>query len=423
MSNIYLTLAGLLLLAAGCKSDDYADGTTPLANAVMIDAGTTTAETRVTFKKTVSELDREFKAVFVSPIKEAMTVQFTVDAAAVTDYNRRKGTDYKLLDKAHYDLSATTTEVEAGKNESQPLTVHFKGLDMLEIDQTALLPITVSAAGVRQLDGSQTLYYLVKRSSAITTAANLTNGYMWIPSYETDEGKKAVNGLTALTYEALIYVNEFSDDADISSVMGVEQYCLLRLGDDGFPRQQLQTQIGGTAGTKFPEADASKELQAGEWYHVAMTWDLTTTELKFYVNGKLQSSGNATWKTDAGSGVIDLALGGPAAPNARRFFIGYSYDPNRPLNGLVSQVRIWSVVRTEQEIFNNMYDVETPESKPELRAYWKFDEGTGSTVKDWSQYGNDAICLDGANDFEKGERNEGTLKWDNSIEIPQLNKE
>ena len=421
--KLYMALAGVLLLCAGCKSDDYADGTTPLDNAVYADAATTSPETRVTFKKTVSELERQIKAVFISPVQAATEVRFSVDAAAADDYNRRKGTDYALLDEAYYSLSARSLEVEAGKNESQPVTVHFKGLDALEIDRTALLPVTVSAAGVGQLEGSRTVYFLVRRSSAITTAADLSDSYLWVPSYETDEGKKAVNGLTALTYEALIYINEFSEDADISSVMGVEQYCLLRLGDDGFPRQQLQTQIGGTAGTKFPEADASKELQAGEWYHVAMTWDLTTTELKFYVNGQLQSSGNATWKTEAGSGVIDLALGGPEAPNARRFFVGYSHDPHRPLNGLVSQVRIWSVARTQEEIFRDMYDVENPESKPELRAYWKCDEGQGNTVKDWSQYGNDLVCLDGANDFEKGERNEGTLKWDNSIEIPQLNKQ
>lgn len=421
--NIYIALAGLLLLCTGCKSDDYADGTSPVENAVYVDAAVTAPETRVTFKKTISELDREFKAVFISPVKEAATVQFAVDADAVADYNRRKGTDYKLLDKAYYEFSALAAQVEAGKNESQPLTVHFKGLELLDLDVTALLPISVTASGIRRLDGSATVYYLVRRSSAITTAANLTDGYMWIPTFETEEGKKAVNGLTALTFEAIVNINEFSDDAEISSLMGVEQYCLLRLGDTGFPRQQLQAQIGGTAGTKFPETDKSKELQPGEWYHLAMTWDLTTTELKLYVNGQLQSSGNAVWKTEAGSGVIDLALGGPEAKNARRFFIGYSYDPNRPLNGLVSQVRIWSVARTQEEIFRDMYDVEAPETKPELRAYWKFDEGTGSTVKDWSQYGNDAVCLEGKNDFEKGGRNEGTLQWDNSIEIPQLNKE
>lgn len=120
------------------------------------------------------------------------------------------------------------------------------------------------------------------------------------------------------------------------------------------------------------------------------------------------------------SATIDLAR---AEKDAYRFLIGYSYNTGRILNGLISQVRVWAVARTQQEIYRDMYDVEEPESKPELRAWWKFDEGQGNIVKDWSMYHNDAVCLDGKNDFEAGERNEGTLKWDNSIEIPQLNKE
>lgn len=179
-------------------------------------------------------------------------------------------------------------------------------------------------------------------------------------------------------------------------------------------------QIGGKAGGKFPEADESKVLQPGEWYHIAMTWDLQTTDFRIYVNGQLQSSANATWQPDDGSSTIDLALSGESA---YRFLIGYSYNPDRPLNGMISQVRIWSVARTQEEIFRDMYDVESPETKPELRAYWKFDEGSGNTVKDWSQYGNDAVCLDGTNNMEEGERTEGTLRWNNSIEIPQLNQE
>lgn len=408
-------IAALAALLSACKSDDYGDGTTPVGNAVYLDAARITPETRVTFKKTVAELDRELRAVFTSPVASATTVQLEVDAAAVAEYNRRNGTDYKLLDAAHYTFSSMTTTVEAGHSTSQPVTIHFSGLDNLDIDITALLPVTISgtSAGVGVLDGSQSVYYLVRRSSAITTAANLADCYLWVPGFETPEGKAAVNGLKALTYEVLVNVNDFKGDSGISSIMSVEQHCLLRFGDTGFPRQQLQTQIGGS---KFPEADNSKELQPGEWYHIALTWDIATTKICFYVNGRLQSEGTLTYDKP----TIDLAR---AETSAYRFLLGYSYNTGRLLNGMVSQVRVWSVARTQEEIFRDMYDVEAPDTKPELRAYWKCDEGTGDTVKDWSQYGNDAACLAGDNDFENGDRKEGELKWDTSIEIPQLNKE
>ena len=68
-----------------------------------------------------------------------------------------------------------------------------------------------------------------------------------------------------------------------------------------------------------------------------------------------------------------------------------------------------------------MYQIDDPETRPELRAYWKFDEGSGNVVKDHSMYGNDAHCLDGDNDFELKQRKEGNLKWNTSVEIPVLN--
>ena len=92
-------------------------------------------------------------------------------------------------------------------------------------------------------------------------------------------------------------------------------------------------------------------------------------------------------------------------------FIGRSYeDTTRQLCGDISEVRIWSVARTQEEIWRDMYDVEQPATKSELRAYWKFSEGEGNVIHDYSQYGNDA-------------QSHVDLLWNTSIEIPQLNRE
>ena len=267
LKNIMLLAAGIIgLLATGCKSDDYDDGSTPLDNAAYIDAAEVAPETRVTFKKTVETLDRTFAVKLISPAPADMATTLAVDAAALASYNRRHETNYTILPEKYYELSTMTPAISAGKSVSETVTIHFMGLDELEIDQTHLLPISLTgtSSGLGLLHGSETLYYLVRRSSAITTAADLTGSYMWIPGFETDEGRQVVNGLTALTFEAIVNINEFASDSEISTIMGVEQHCLLRLGDAGFPRQQLQTQIGGKSGSKFPEANASKALQAGE---------------------------------------------------------------------------------------------------------------------------------------------------------------
>ena len=121
------------------------------------------------------------------------------------------------------------------------------------------------------LKGSKTICYIVRRSSAITTAVSLSNNYFEVPGFEKDSPTaNVVNGLTQLTFEAIIRVNRFDPKNEISTIMGIEQYCLFRLGDSGFPKQQLQFAANEI---KFPKADEGKLLQPSEWYHVAVTYD------------------------------------------------------------------------------------------------------------------------------------------------------
>ena len=81
---------------------------------------------------------------------------------------------------------------------------------------------------------------------------------------------------------------------------------------------------------------------------------------------------------------------------------------SRMLDGEICEVRVWSVVRTREEIYRNMYDVD-PQT-PGLCAYWKFNEGQGDTVKDWTGHGNDAVSHSPAT-------------WPTGIEGPVKNKD
>ena len=78
--------------------------------------------------------------------------------------------------------------------------------------------------------------------------------------------------------------------------MGIEQYCLFRLGDSGFPKQQLQFAANEI---KFPKADEGKLLQPSEWYHVAVTYD---TEAKLPLS---------TWMAKLQSTIEDYGTGEP----------------------------------------------------------------------------------------------------------------
>ena len=288
--------------------------------------------------------------------------------------------------------------------------------------------MTISqASGIALLQSSATAYYVVKRSSAITSAASLRDNWINFPTLDkASEGSMLFNNLTAVTYEAIIRVDDFSKHSEISTVMGVENYLLLRIGDASFPRQQLQFDGSGDSAQtpgfgKFPKKDESKLLNAGEWYHIAATYDYATRKVCIYVNGKLQSEGSdlgnaaATPFNLAGRAFYDLYQQDPVTYEQykgwggfRQFFLGKSYDDSRQLNGDITEVRVWSVARTADEIWENMYDVDPHTTG--LIGYWKFDEGQGNVIRDWTGNGNDGVA-------------ENDLEWPEGIEVPQINRE
>ncbi len=397
-------LATLPLLFGRCDNTDYSERP-PFDNSVYIDAAAYTDTQAVTFKRTVTDLARTFSATLAWPAKEQVEVTLRVDPTLVARYNARYGTSYTPLDPAYYTLSAQKAVIAAGAAASEPVTVNFADLTALELDVTHLLPVTITDASMEVMQGSRTLYYVVRRSSAITTAANIRDNLLTVPNFQTPAGAATVNGLSAITYEAIINVHEFAYPAGsyITTVMGVEQHLLMRIGDSGFPLRQIQ--IDGVGG-KFPKEDNAKLLNANTWYHLAMVWNVVDQWLGIYVNGVLQSSG----KYGANEATFDLIK--PTA--VRPFYIGHSFeDHKRQLDGEVSEVRVWSVARTAQQIWDNMYVIADPENEPGLEAYWKFDdedkERGDDVIRDRSGNGNDAVA-------------DKPLAWPDGIEIPQLNR-
>ena len=141
---LYFVSAAFILLA-GCESD-Y-ENRYPFDNAAYIDVAETSSDNNVTFKKTVTQLDRELSAVLISPAKENIEVTFGIDPSLAATYNAKHDTKYAVLDESYYEFPERTATVEAGKSVSEPLTIHFKNLDRLDIDATQLLPVTIVSAG------------------------------------------------------------------------------------------------------------------------------------------------------------------------------------------------------------------------------------------------------------------------------------
>ena len=150
-----------------------------------------------------------------------------------------------------------------------------------------------------------------------------------------------------VTIEALLRSADWTDgrgDA-LSSVFGIEGNFLVRIGDADRPRDQLQLATGSANGGN---------------------WDAVNGERIYYQNGKQVAYSNQKM-----SGSVTLT---------GNCYVGKSYNEERYIPGEISELRVWSVARTPEQIAGNMYGV-SPESEG-LVAYWKFNEGSGSTIID-----------------------------------------
>ena len=105
-----------------------------------------------------------------------------------------------------------------------------------------------------------------------------------------------------------------------------------------------------------------------EWVHVAVTWGGTASgEIKLYADGELLSTYPYTSPVIETPGNLLIGMWGGVGD----YFLG-----------LIDDVRIWSVALDQQTIETWMLkpvDASHP-NWADLKAYWKFDEGSGQTI-------------------------------------------
>jgi hypothetical protein len=103
---------------------------------------------------------------------------------------------------------------------------------------------------------------------------------------------------------------------------------------------------------------------ASQWVHVAMTYDGANTTLRTYVNGALRIT------TTPGAGTKLITTASP-------FYLGCNPPYYGCFNGLVDELRIWNVKRSDAEIMN-AYNKALVGNEPGLVGYYKFDDAPGS---------------------------------------------
>lgn len=119
------------------------------------------------------------------------------------------------------------------------------------------------------------------------------------------------------------------------------------------------------------ELISKTRVEPGQWTQVAVIWDPIAKKKCLFINGRLDASTPADG-TLAQTG-LDVAVGlRPGAPS-----------PAKAYFGSVDELRLWNIVRTEQEVFEN-YALQVNGSEPGLAGVWSFDEADGSSAAESS---------------------------------------
>lgn len=170
----------------------------------------------------------------------------------------------------------------------------------------------------------------------------------------------------AFTIETLVNVDKFHNaedpgDSNISTLFGIENLALFRFGDSSVPGHRMQA-----IGTHIPF-----DFEPKRWYHFAAVF--SGGKMAIYIDGKRISS-------DISAQVYLKKAGYDP------WYIGRSYNEQRGIKAKLSEVRVWSVARSADELIASRYAVD--EKSDGLMFYWKMDKAEGPVIKNLGSFGS-----------------------------------
>lgn len=374
----------LFLLAAvaftGCKNEDPAEH--HFDNKLYISSAQLTDDLLI--RDDIVSDSRTISARLALPAKEDVTVTFEARPDLAARYNMVYGDNAVGLPAEYFSIPEKVISIGKGNVTGNDIVVNFTNTNELNGDLRYVLPVTVAdIQGISLLESTRTVYFVFKGAALINVVADISEMYFpvnWSSSVN-------VSGLKTITVEALVRSSDWEAGRGnaLSSVFGIEGNFLIRIGDADRPRNQLQLV---NPNGNWPSPNAAPGLPVNEWIHIAVVWDATTGERIYYQNGEVVASDNAA------SGSVSLNSG---------CYVGKSYDDSRWLPGEISELRIWNIQRTKDQIASSMYTVDP--TTPGLLAYWKFNEGSGNVINDATGNGTNLT-------------GEGTPTWVN-VELPE----
>lgn len=348
----YLTLGGIALLIGACNSSESG----LLAPKVYFESKGKTLSVEDKSETMTFDLTSRLSTMASSQVD----VSYSIAGPSVVDeYNAKYGTNYEMFDVSHVKLSSTTSTIPSGKLYAGNVTLELSNLGAVEEGKSFILPIRVQSASVPALPGTNITYFFLSKPIRITKVGAFNRNYISIKF-------PAGTYFSSFTYETLLYVNRFSSN---NTIMGTEGLMIFRIGDTTLPSNKILEAAGQQ------HYNATEELKDKRWYHLALTYDQPSGRTAIYVNGVKWAE--SAWNIPRFDPNSDVGFNIGMLP-------GFPWG-ERPLNGYMSEIRVWNVARTENQLKQNMLSVD-PKSDG-LVLYYKLDGSetqTGGIIKDAS---------------------------------------
>lgn len=316
------------------------------------DSASDLLETKLYFEENVINVNAEedtyvcdITSRISKPTNGTVKVNYAVGGQDLVDkYNAKYGVTAQLFPAENYAFLSNESVVKPGSVYSEACQLQLNNIMQGEDGVTYVLPLLISTNDVSTISSSSVAYVVIKKPIRIYKAMQF--GTYWLDVRLPASFKST----TSVTYEALVYATSWRM---LGTIMGNEGVLIMRTGDLNHPANELQ--MAGNVQMQMSNCDA---WTTGKWYHVAFTYDAASGKAELYLNGESINSKNV--------GAVSFDLN-------NRFTVGYAYDydSSRKWYGYMSEVRLWSVARTANQIKENMMYV-NPDSEG-LEGYWKLN--------------------------------------------------
>jgi len=119
-------------------------------------------------------------------------------------------------------------------------------------------------------------------------------------------------------------------------------------------------------GADLYEQSGNTSVTDDNWHHIAGV--ITETTLKLYIDGLPEFEINLQTSTISPSDLSIISIGSR-----------HDASPNSFFNGVIDEVRLWNIERSQEGISNGMYESINPLSAG-LAGYWNMEESEGNII-------------------------------------------